>query len=111
MTVHGDRRELALAQGPAVEVQREHVSGRVLPAPLLEARLDAGVLARAVPVASVEDLALVEDDRLEQAVLAEVVHELAELGALDLQQREEVGGWVGVEGGGDDADGCRRRGG
>jgi hypothetical protein len=42
----------------------------------------------------------VQDDRLEQALLADVVQELAELGAIDLQQREEVGGRVVVEGGG-----------
>ena len=39
-----------------------------------------------------------EHDRLEQAVLADVLDELAELRALDFQQREEGGGRVGVEG-------------
>src|SRR5207302_1637883 len=50
-------------------------------------------------VAAVEAPGLVQYDRLEQAVLADVVQELAELGTLDLQQREEVGGRVVVEGG------------
>jgi len=36
----------------------------------------------------------VEDDRLEQAMLADVADELAELGALDLQQRKRfAAGW------------------
>jgi hypothetical protein len=101
LRLDGDRRELALGQVPPMEVQREHVRRRaVAAAPLLEPRLDAGVLAGAVAVAAVEDAALVEDDGLEQAVLADVGHELAELGALDLQKREEVGGRVVVEDGG-----------
>jgi len=79
---------------PAVQVEREHVRGRTVAAPLLEARLDAGVLAGAVAVAAVEDLALVEDDRLQEPVLADVGDELSELGAVDRQQREQGGGWV-----------------
>ena len=68
--------------------------------PLHEARLDARVLARAVLVAPVEDLAVAEDDRLEQAVLSDVLDELPEVGALDLQQWKEVGGRVEREVGG-----------
>jgi hypothetical protein len=100
-----------MAVVPLMKVERPHVRGRPLAAPLLEPRLDAGVLAGAVAVAPVEDQALVEDDRLEEPVLLEVADELAELRALDLQQREEGGGWVVVEGGGGDADGGQRRGG
>ena len=88
---------LVLGQVPTLQVQREHVRGRALAAPLHEARLDAGVLAGTVPVAAVEDLAVAEDDRLEQAVLPDVLDELLELGALDLQEREEVGGRVEQE--------------
>lgn len=58
------------------------------------------MLAGAVAVAPVEDPALVEHDRLEQAVLPDVVHELAELRPVHGQEREEVGGRVVVEGGG-----------
>jgi hypothetical protein len=97
LRLDGDRRQLPVGQVPPMEVEREDVRGRALPAPVLEPRLDAGVLAGAVAVAAVEDLAVADDDRLEQAVLPDVLDELAELGALDLQQREEVGGRVGVE--------------
>lgn len=38
---------------------------------LLDARFDAGVLAGAAVVAAVEDQALVQNDRLDQAVLAD----------------------------------------
>jgi hypothetical protein len=93
--LHSDGGELVLSQVPAMQVQRQHVRGRALAAPLLKPRLDAGVLAGPVAVAAVEDLALVEDDGLEQAVLLQVADELAELRALDLQQREEIGGPVG----------------
>src|SRR5215471_321217 len=50
--------------------------------------------------AAVEDLALVQDDGLEQTVLSDVLDELAELLTLDVQQREEGCGRVGVRGGG-----------
>jgi len=70
---------------------------RPLSTPLLDALLDAGVAAGAIAVAAVEDQALVQDDGLEQAVGADVLDELPELGALDLQQREEGGGRVEVE--------------
>jgi hypothetical protein len=43
------------------------------------------VPAGAVAVAPVEDQAIAEDDRLDQAVLSDVADELAELRALDLQ--------------------------
>jgi hypothetical protein len=70
------------------------------PAPPLEARLDAGVLAGAVPVAAVEDLALVEHDRLQEPVLADVGDELSELGAVDREQREGAAGWGSSSAGG-----------
>ncbi len=41
---------------------------------------------------AVEDLALVEDDRLQEPVLADVGHELAELGAVAREEREQGGG-------------------
>jgi hypothetical protein len=65
---------------PSVQVEREHVRGRALAVPLLEAWFDAGMLARPIPVTTVEDLALVEDDRLQEPVLADVGDELPELG-------------------------------
>ena len=55
-----------------------------LAAPLLEARLDTGLLAGAIPAAAVEDLALAEDDRLQESVLAGVGEELSELSGLSI---------------------------
>jgi hypothetical protein len=78
--VDRDHRPLPVGQVPPHHVQREHVRSRALDAPLLEAWFDAGVLAGAVPIAAVEDLALVEDDRLQEPVLADVVDEFPELG-------------------------------
>jgi hypothetical protein len=100
LRLDGDRGPLPIGQVPAVQVEREHVGRRALSAPLLEARLDAGVLAGAVAIAPVEDQAVVQDDGLEQAVLADVLDEFPELGALDLQQREQGGGRVEFEDGG-----------
>ena len=65
----------------------------------MEARLDATVPAGTLAVAPVKDPAAVQHDGLEEAVLAEVAHELAELGAVHLHEREESGGRVEVEGG------------
>ncbi len=50
--------------------------------------------------AAVEDPALVEHDGLEETVLVEVGHELAELRAVDRAQREQGGSWVELEVGG-----------
>jgi hypothetical protein len=58
------------------------------------------VLAGAAAVAAVEDPALVEDDRLQQPVLADVDDELPELGAVDREQREQGGGGEVLELGG-----------
>jgi hypothetical protein len=73
-----------------MQVERQHVRRRAVAGPLLEARLDAGV-------AAAENLALVQPDRLPQAVLADVAYQVPELGAADVHEREEVGGRVGVE--------------
>jgi hypothetical protein len=45
-------------------------------------------------VAAVEDLALVEHDRLQESVLADVLNKFAELGAVHVHEREEGGGRV-----------------
>jgi hypothetical protein len=49
-------------------------------------------VAGAVPVAAVEDRPLVQHDRLWQPVRAVFGDELAELGAVDREQREQGGG-------------------
>jgi hypothetical protein len=56
--------------------------------------------AGAIPIATVEDLAFVQDDRLQEPVLADVGNELSELGTVDREQREQVGGWVELQLGG-----------
>ena len=58
------------------------------------------MLAGAVAVAAIEHHPLVQDDGLDEAVLLEVVDELAELGAIDLHEREQGGGWVELKLGG-----------
>ena len=82
---------------PAMQVERQHVGGRAVAAPLLEAWLDAGMAAGAVAVAAVENPSLEHPDRLAEAVLADVRDQVPELGAIDVHEREEGGGWVGVE--------------
>ena len=58
------------------------------------------MLAGAVAVAAVEDLALVQDDGVDEPVLADVGDELAELGPVHVHEREEGGGRVVLELGG-----------
>jgi hypothetical protein len=48
----------------------------------------AGLLAGAIPVAAVEDLALEPDDGLYETVLADVGDQIPELGTVDREQRE-----------------------
>ena len=94
LRLHGDGRPLPVGQVPPMEVQREDVRGRALAGPLLEARCDAGVLARAVAIATVEDPALVQDDGLDESVLADVGDQLAELRAIHVHEREQGGSGV-----------------
>ena len=76
-----------------LEVLRDHPHRRIArPVPVDEARLDAGRLARAEPVAAVEHQAVEEHDGFEEAVGADVGGELGEL--LVRHEREQLGGGV-----------------
>src|SRR5215472_9467012 len=91
---------LPVGQVPTLEVEREHVRGRALALPLDEARLNAGVPAGAVAVAAVDDQPLVLHDGLRQAVRAEVLRELPELGPVLRHEGEQSDDRMVVEDGG-----------
>ena len=76
---------LALVQAPPAQVQGDdQIERRTGPLPALEARLDAGLVAGAQPVAAVEDAAgRIEQDRRPQAVGASVLDEVVKVGALE----------------------------
>jgi hypothetical protein len=71
--------------GVALDALRQLATQARQPSPRLDAGCVPGRAAHSL-VAAVEDPAVAEDDRLEQAVLADVADELAERVALDLQR-------------------------
>jgi hypothetical protein len=71
----GDHRPLPLVEVPAPQVHRAG------PIPLRGDRLDAEPQAGVVAVATVEDQAVMDDDRLPLAVLPDVVDQGPEVGA------------------------------
>jgi hypothetical protein len=65
-----------------MQVERQHVRGRTLAIPFHIAWLDTHVLAGAVAVVTVEDLALDPNDGLDEPARADIADQLPELGAV-----------------------------
>jgi hypothetical protein len=74
------------------QIERDDIGERVVAAVRHECRLDAGLDARTVAVAAVEDLVLVQHDRLAHPVRADVLDQGGKFVALD--QRKEFREWV-----------------
>src|SRR5262249_42760270 len=87
----GDHCALGRAKVTAREILRDHEGdcGCIVALELDIARLHVSGPTRAVAVAAIEDHALVECDRVEQAVLGDVADHALKLRAFD--QRENVG--------------------
>jgi hypothetical protein len=83
---------LVLGQVAPMKVERQHPAHRVGAGPLAHLGRDPGQLARAQPVAAVEDLALIEHDGLLLAVAADVVGHLGDGGVG--HHRQHVAGGV-----------------
>jgi len=66
---------------PAAHVDADHEGEGIGPGEGSEPRFDLGREAGAVPIASVEDLALVQDNRADQSVRADVLDQLLEFRA------------------------------
>src|SRR5262245_37181640 len=82
---------------PAADIQADDECCSVVAGVVLEATIDAGLDARAVAGAAVEDFSLVQDDGLAKTMNANVFYEGSEFLALD--RREQLGERVRLQGG------------